>query len=288
MSSTLTHISDTARWIAVMRARETARPDALFQDPLAAKIAGINGAAIEHQMRARGRMPDWPIVMRTLVLDEHILRGVADGVDMVIDLAAGLDTRPYRLALPPSLTWVDVDFPGITAEKNKLLENEVPNCKVERIATDLSDAQARRKLFAELGGRAKKALLIAEGLLVYLTAEQVTGLAVDIAAVPTFKYWTLEVVSAALLRRLNKAVGKRLAAAGMPMQFGTAEGPHFFEPLGWRLLEARSMFREAAKYKRLTFPMNLFAYLPEGKPPWKHPWAGVCLFENTQPRSPRS
>ena len=105
----LTHISDTARWIAVMRARETARPDALFEDPLAGKIAGVDGRAIEHQMRARGRMPDWPIVMRTLVLDEHILRGVADGVDMVIDLAAGMDTRPYRLPLPRALTWVDVD-----------------------------------------------------------------------------------------------------------------------------------------------------------------------------------
>jgi len=284
----LTHISDTARWIAVMRARETARPDALFKDALASKIAGINGVEIAHQMRARGRMPDWPIVMRTIVLDEHILRGVADGVDMVIDLAAGMDTRPYRLALPPSLTWVDVDFPGITAEKNELLKNETPNCKVERIATDLADEGARRKLFAELGARSKKALIIAEGLLVYLTAEQVTGLARDLAAVPTFTYWTLELVSASLLVRLNKTVGKRLAAAGMPMQFGTDQGPHFFEPLGWRLLEARSMFREAAKYKRLTFPMNLFAYLPEGKPPWKHPWAGVCLFENTQPRSPRS
>jgi methyltransferase (TIGR00027 family) len=275
----LTHISDTARWIAVMRARETARPDALFKDPLASKIAGIDAVAIEHQMRARGRMPDWPIVMRTIVLDEHILRGIADGVDMVIDLAAGMDTRPYRLALPSTLTWVDVDFPGITAEKNELLKNEKPNCKVERIATDLSDATARRKLFAELGARTKKALIIAEGLLVYLTAEQVTGLAKDLAAVPTFKYWTNEIVSASLLVRLNKTVGKRLAAAGMPMQWGTAQGPHFFEPLGWRLLEARSMFREAAKYKRLPFPMGLFAYLPDASPPWKAPWAGVCLFE---------
>jgi methyltransferase (TIGR00027 family) len=279
MPSTLTHISDTARWIAVMRARETARPDALFQDPLAAMVAGSGGRNIEEMMRHRGQMPDWPIVMRTLVLDEHILRGVADGVDMVIDLAAGLDTRPYRLDLPASLTWVDVDFPGILAEKDQLLESEMPRCKVERIATDLSDGAARRKLFAELGRRATKALVIAEGLLVYLTESDVTGLAQDLAAVPTFRYWTLEVVSASLLIRLNKTVGKRLAAAGMPMQWGTAQGPHFFEPLGWRLLEARSMFREAAKYKRLPFPMSLFAYLPEGNPPWKHPWAGVCLYQ---------
>jgi methyltransferase (TIGR00027 family) len=279
MPSTLTHISDTARWIAVMRARETARPDALFQDPLAAMVAGSGGRNIEEMMRHRGQMPDWPIVMRTLVLDEHILRGVADGVDMVIDLAAGLDARPYRLDLPASLTWVDVDLPGITEEKNELLKNERPRCKVERVAVDLADPVARRALFAQLGARCSKALIIAEGLLVYLTEADVTGLAQDLAAVPTFHYWTLEVVSASLLVRLNKTVGKRLAAAGMPMQWGTAQGPHFFEPLGWRLLEARSMFREAAKYKRLPFPMSLFAYLPEGNPPWKHPWAGVCLYQ---------
>jgi methyltransferase (TIGR00027 family) len=275
----LTHISDTARWIAVLRARETARPDALFQDPLAAMVAGAQGEVIADMMRVRAKMPEWPIVMRTIVLDEHILRGVADGVDMVIDLAAGLDTRPYRLDLPASLIWVDIDLPGVTADKNTLLAGETPKCRVERLAVDLSDAAVRRACFAELGKRCKKALIIAEGLLVYLTEAQVTGLAEDLAAVPTFRYWTLEMVSAALLARLNKTVGKRLAEAGMPMQWGTAEGPAFFERLGWRLVEARSMFQEAGKHRRLPFVMHLFWYLPEPKPPWKQPWAGVCLFE---------
>ncbi|HEX7917749.1 MAG TPA: class I SAM-dependent methyltransferase, partial [Gemmatimonadales bacterium] len=212
-------------------------------------------------------------------LDEHILRGVADGVDMVIDLAAGLDTRPYRLPLPPGLTWVDVDFAGITEEKNRLLANEKPHCKVERIVCDLSDIAARRALFAELGKRAKKALIIAEGLLVYLTDEQVSGLATDLAAIPTFKYWTLELVSARLLAQLQKTVGKRLAEAGMPMQFGTAEGPGYFEKRGWRLIEARSMFHEAAKHHRLPWYWHPFSWIPMSKAPWKSTWAGICLFE---------
>ena len=41
------------------------------------------------------------------------------------------------------------------------------------------------------------------------------------------------------------------------------------------------MFHEAGKQKRLTFPMNLFWYLPEPKPPWSTPWAEVCLFERS-------
>lgn len=275
----LTHISDTARWIAILRAQESERPDRLFNDHLAARLGGVQGHDITEGMRTRGGMPAWPIVMRTVVLDEHILRGIADGVDMVIDLAAGLDTRPYRLALPPTLTWVDVDLAGITEEKNALLAGERPHCKVERIVCDLADVPARRTLFAQLGARCRKALIIAEGLLVYLTDEQVAGLATDLAAVPTFKYWTLELLSAKLLAQLQRSVGKRLAAAGMPMQFGTAEGPGYFEKRGWRLVEARSLFHEAAKHHRLPWYWHPFSWLPQPKPPWKSTWAGICLFE---------
>lgn len=275
----LNHISDTARWIAVLRAQESQRTDRLFNDHLAARLGGVAGVDIAEVMRHRSQMPAWPIVMRTIVLDEHIRRGVADGVDMVIDLAAGLDTRPYRLALPAELTWVDVDLPGITEEKNRLLAAERPHCKVERVACDLSDVAARRALFAELGKRAKKALIIAEGLLVYLTDEQVSGLATDLAAVPTFRYWTLELVSTRLLAQLQKTVGKRLAEAGMPMQFGTAEGPGYFEKRGWRLVEARSMFHEAAKHFRLPWYWHPFSWLPMPKEPWKSTWAGICLFD---------
>ena len=278
MSKHLTHISDTARWVAVLRGQESARKDRLFNDQLAFRIAGIEGEAIAYVMKMRGKMPAWPIVMRTVVLDEHVLRAVREGCDMVIDLAAGLDARPYRLDLPASLTWVDVDLPDITEYKNNALAGETPKCRVERIVVDLSDVTARRKLFAELGARTKKALIITEGLLVYLTDEQVRGLAEDLAAVPTFKLWTLEMVNTKLLARLQKTVGKRLREAGMPMQWGSADGPAYFERLGWRLIESRSMVREAGNYRRLPWYWQLFHYLPEPKPPWKQPWAGVCLF----------
>lgn len=279
MSSPLTHISDTARWVAVIRGREALQKHPLFNDHLAFTLAGVHGAGIEELMRLRGAMPEWPITMRTVVLDEHVLRCVKDGVDMVIDLAAGLDVRPYRLPLPKDLIWVDVDLPNITAEKNAALVNEVPNCRVERHVVDLADVAARRALFAELGARCRKALIITEGLLVYLTEEQVTGIATDLAAVPTFRYWTMELASKALLGYLNKNVGKHLAAAGMPMQWGSATGPHFFEPLGWRIVEVRSMFKEAGKRHRLPWFFQLLSRLPEPTPPWKRPWSGVCLFE---------
>ena len=45
-------VADTALWIAAYRARETARADALFRDPLAARLAGTKGARAGATMTA--------------------------------------------------------------------------------------------------------------------------------------------------------------------------------------------------------------------------------------------
>jgi hypothetical protein len=44
----------------------------------------------------------------------------------VVKLAAGLDARPYRMNLPASLRWVEVDLPEILEKKERLLEGERP------------------------------------------------------------------------------------------------------------------------------------------------------------------
>src|SRR5262249_39141388 len=110
------HISDTARWVAAYRAIETARPDAIFQDPYAARLAGKRGFQIVDAMDQR-QASAASMVVRTVVLDEMVCRLVARGVDTVLNLAAGLDTRPWRLELPSSLRWIDADLPDILEYK---------------------------------------------------------------------------------------------------------------------------------------------------------------------------
>src|SRR5512143_2165352 len=96
---------------------ESERPDALFRDPFARRLAGPEGEHIVATMR-QGRSMAWAMIVRTAVFDEVILASVAQrGVTRVVNLAAGLDARPWRLGLPPSLTWVDVDFPDVLAYK---------------------------------------------------------------------------------------------------------------------------------------------------------------------------
>src|SRR3979411_577070 len=92
----ISNVSDTARWVAVYRAMETARPDAIFRDPYAERLAGERGHEIGLELK-RGRQMAWAMIVRTAVLDEMILDRVRKGgVDTAINLAAGPDTRGGR------------------------------------------------------------------------------------------------------------------------------------------------------------------------------------------------
>ena len=83
----------------------------------------------------------WTWVTRTYLFDQFITEQVEQGVDLVLNLAAGLDARPYRMALPPSLRWVEVDLPELLAYKEEVLAGEKPVCELERVALDLANAE---------------------------------------------------------------------------------------------------------------------------------------------------
>src|SRR5262249_7410868 len=153
------NVSDTARWVAVYRAMETARPDAIFRDPFAGKLAGEKGNAIVDSMK-RGRQMAWAMIVRTAVFDEIIRERIRNGnVDQVVNLAAGLDARPWRMTdLPPSLQWVDVDLPGILDHKLSILRDEPTVCRYDAVRVDLRDAAKRQALFSQLGGAARRTL----------------------------------------------------------------------------------------------------------------------------------
>jgi methyltransferase (TIGR00027 family) len=268
------NISDTALWVAVYRARETERPDALFRDPYARTLAGERGERIATVSPAKAS-PDWPYVARTLRFDQIIREQIEQGTDLVINLAAGLDTRPYRMELPPSLQWVEVDLPEMMDYKEGILGNEKARCALQRVRMDLANLPARQKLFQELGGRGKKALVLTEGLLGYLERDQVLALARDLAAQSTFQYWAIDLCSPGLLKMLQKQLTV-LSDAGSPLKFGPEEGPDFFLPAGWKAVEVYSMLKTAAKLKRVPLMLKLFSYLPLSKGrQCSRPWGGV-------------
>jgi methyltransferase (TIGR00027 family) len=272
------HISDTARWVAIYRARETDRPDAHFRDPFARRLAGERGERIAGSM-SFAEKNSWPFVARTCLIDQLIADRVRQGADLVINLAAGLDARPYRMALPSSLRWVEVDLPEILTYKEEALRAEKPVCSLERLKFDLSDVSARRDVFVELGRRAKKAIIVAEGLLVYLTEEEVGALARDLAAPGSFQHWILDLASPALLQMLKKRMSAPLDQAGVPLKFSPVDGPEFFLPHGWKPVEVRSILHAAARLNRLPFFLRLIARISSPQFQAKRPWSAVCLLD---------
>jgi methyltransferase (TIGR00027 family) len=275
------NVSDTARWAAVYRARESARPDALFHDPFAARLAEERGeriAALPGQERNT-----WAWVMRTYLFDRFLAAEIEEGADMVVNLAAGLDARPYRMALPAPLRWVEVDLPELLADKEEVLRGERPACALERVPLDLADVAARRALFARLGSAAKRAVILSEGLLIYLAPDEVGALATDLAAPPSFARWICDLASPGLVRMLGKQVGAQLDQARAPLRFGPAEGPAFFERFGWEPAAVASLFRAAVRTRRLPWPLRLFALLPESNGrQGSRPWSGVCLLRKRE------
>jgi methyltransferase (TIGR00027 family) len=272
------NISDTALWAAVFRARESDRPDALFRDPFAKRLAGERGFLITDKM-PQGSSNTWAWVTRTVLFDRIISEQIAQGVDMVINLAAGLDARPFRMPLPANLQWIEVDLPDLLAYKRKILADKKPVCALESVPLDLADVAARRDLLERLGARTKKALVITEGLLIYLTAEEVRTLAGDLARPTGVRRWVCELASPGLLKVLQDQWNKQLGQGGAPLRFGPPEGPGFFEPQGWRPIEVNSMLKTAARLGRLSLWMRLLALLPESKgAQGSRPWGGVCLL----------
>lgn len=244
------HVSDTARWIAIYRAMESERPDAIFRDPYARRLGGTRGEEIVDAL-PKGRESAWALIVRTAVLDEIIRARVSGGgVDLVVNLAAGLDTRPWRLDLPRQLRWVDVDFPAQLEYKASVIGGDRARCRYEAIAADLTDAAVREAVFAQLGASASRALVITEGLLVYLEREQVESLARALHAVPSFRWWLTDLSSTRLLKMLQRQWGEALGSGNAPMKFGVDDADAFFGALGWRVVEERSAMTEARRLRR--------------------------------------
>jgi methyltransferase (TIGR00027 family) len=280
--SLVRNISDTALWAAAFRARENDRKDALFRDPLAARLAGPRGFMIANTLSTESHGVSW--ITRTFLFDLLIAAEIARGVDVVINLGAGLDTRPYRMRLPRSLLWVEVDSPAILAYKEGLLAEEQPRCMIERVGLDLSDSKARQTVLAGFAKKGRNILVVTEGVLIYLTSGEVASLASELVAEHAFKSWILELASHHVLDTMQRTAGEQLRRAGACFQFGPAEGPSFFEPYGWHAVETRSVLKTAVELGRTPIDPKLSRLIPNLplEEPNSMPWIGVCQLRRQQ------
>ena len=242
------NVSDTALWVAVYRALESERPDALFRDPYARRLAGERGLAIVDALPF-GRSMGWSVVVRTAVLDELILRYVDAGARTVLNLGAGLDTRAFRLDLPPALRWLDVDLPDVVAHRRDCLGTAVAACRHAHVEADLRRADERRRVFAEaaLDG---PVVVVTEGLLIYLAPEQVAELATQLRSEPAMRWWLADLVTPVLQRTVGMVWSRQLDAADAAFRFAPADAEVFFGHLGWRESEFHSTWTDSIRLGR--------------------------------------
>jgi methyltransferase (TIGR00027 family) len=258
----ISQVSDTALWVAAIRAHETARPGAVFHDHLAAKLAGDKGRKILASL-PYPEASAFALTIRTVAIDRLIQETIPLGIDTVINIGAGMDTRPYRLSLPRDLHWIEIDFPHVLEYKNAQLAAEKPNCQLDRIPADLADDNRRRELFAELGARTKNALIITEGFIAYLQNEQAAAISRDLLAVPSFRYWIQDSYHGKRVRhRRARALAKHMQNA--PWQFTVDKPIEWFCAHGWKIHQQLYILDEAARVNRALpalFPFNLLLRL---------------------------
>ena len=251
------HVSETAWMVAAYRAAESERKDRLFDDALALKLLARDGNKIEDLLQkttppgARDWFT-WFMFIRTHLIDTAVMKLVAEGVDTVVNLACGLDTRPYRLALPSHVNWIEVDFLPVLQHKAQRLKDHAPRCRLERQAVDLCSPAERSALFEKIGLTSQKAMIITEGLLIYLPEESVRGLARDALHTRSCQYWLTESADASSFHRWKKLENDPtlLAPDDVRFKFLPEKFVAFFAPLGWSLDFKQSYEREALKLGR--------------------------------------
>jgi methyltransferase (TIGR00027 family) len=256
MQSPIRNVSDTALWTAMYRAFESDRVDALFIDPHARRLAGARGAAIVRAL-PHGQSMAWAMVVRTAVIDEIVRACVAKGARTVVNLGCGLDTRAYRLDLPPDLRWLDIDLPGMVAYRRSLLRGEAATCDHADVAADVGESAALAGVLALARASAGPLLVVTEGLLVYLERAQVDALARGLHDEPLARWWLTDLIAPLLLHTVGRRWQPHLLAAHAPLRFAPANATAFFTPLGWREAELRSIWDESLRLRRPA-PLSWF------------------------------
>jgi len=252
-------VSNTARWVAAVRAEEAGRPDRLFHDPLARALAGEEGFAMREASLAAGGPQADPgpyIVIRTRFFDDFVAGAAAEGVRQFVTVAAGMDARAFRLPWPDGTTLYEVDRPEVLALKGEILARErvEPACVRVPVGGDLEGewvAPLQEAGFAP----GQRSCWLAEGLTPYLTEAAVRGLLSALSSVATAgSRLGIDFVGASFFSSpFTRDSLKMMAERGMGWHFGTDEPEALLDEYGWRA-EAIQPGEEGAHFGRWPYP----------------------------------
>jgi methyltransferase (TIGR00027 family) len=187
-------VSETALGAAEMRAEESRRPDRLFDDPYAAAFVAaapplfpdIPSIADDAELAALIEASIAGIAIRTRFYDEFLATACAAGCRQVVLLAAGLDTRAFRLDWPAETRVFELDLPNLFAFKDAVLQEQEarPRCARRVVAIDLRDDWPTPLTAAGFDAERPSAWT-AEGLFAYLSNDDTARLLTAIGELAT-------------------------------------------------------------------------------------------------------
>ena len=253
-------IAPTSRWMAAARARESERADRLFDDPLAAALAGPEGFAWLERMEsaAHSDSPGLYPVIRTRFFDDFLLDACRRlEVRQVVLAAAGLDTRAFRLDWPPGTRLYEMDLPEVLDAKEEVIEaaGAKASCERRTIQVDLSH-ETWPKALLDVGYQPERpSVWLIEGLLFYLPRAAVHGLLEKVGALTaTGSLLGLDVMNRGLFfSPVAWPMQAALARLGAPGQFGTNDPETLMARHGWEA-DATQPGEEGANYGRWSRP----------------------------------
>lgn len=236
MNEKLKGVAKTSLLVAAMRAEESKLNESegrLFLDPYAELLAGAEGLALkEKAIAAVGNQP--AIAVRTAYIDEKFNNAINAGIKQFVIIAAGMDSRAYRLNFSPDTNVFELDQPEVLKYKSEKLINAQSKCQRIEIAVNLIEEWQNKLLVAGFN-KNEKTLWNVEGLLMYLNESEVITLIQRINSLAStedimlFDIFTRIMLDAPFM----KTNLEFLANLGAPWLFGTNDPEEFMHKLGW-------------------------------------------------------
>ncbi|DAZ93563.1 TPA: hypothetical protein N0F65_009803 [Lagenidium giganteum] len=235
----------TAMLTAHLRALEATRPDAVVVDPFAEALAGDAGKQILALMNqgSTRRNPSDLLALRTRYLDEALTQR-DPSIQQIVILAAGLDTRAYRLDALKGCHVLEVDMCRDVIERKQRIMREcnapLKAKKLDHIITDLTDDCWQSRLIKHGFDPKVPTFWCMEGLLYYLTREPIVKLikTIDALSAPKSTLW---------FDMCGQAFVNGRAGSAVNMRYGEDDPlSGVLGVIGWRL-EADATLGEAGR-----------------------------------------
>jgi methyltransferase (TIGR00027 family) len=252
-------VSYTAQWTAAIRARERDHGEhRLFEDALAEAMAQPDGFDLLEKYKGGGVQEF--VAIRTAYNDRAIVGLTrSEGLRQVVFIAAGMDTRAFRLDWPDRTRIFEVDHDALMAEKATRLQKLGAQPRADRIEVRADLALPWLEKLTDAGfDPAARTLWIAEGLLFFLEEHQVEDLLKTLRQVSApGSFLITDMTSKALLRNpMTMMFLAKLRSDGTPWQFGTDDPVGFLEKCGWAAHEIQEPGETAFGPSRWPYPVQ--------------------------------